>query len=132
MIKDLDTRTIRSHKKIEKLITKIKLFIILENYLSENRWTFSTVYKLDWDIRSLYEINEFSISTLFRVLKLKDMKYKSIITRFNENQQTKNARIIFYQNYIENINNSMNDYCYFDWTSFSEGNFINTSLGTKR
>lgn len=114
---------ISRHKRIEKMFQRLQLLRALEDNLQNGQQTFGTVKQLYQRLRENYDIGEFSICMLYRVIREKGFRYKRIVVRQNENDQTKEGRIVFLQKYVRFLNENSTKVIYFDWTSFSSDNF---------
>lgn len=119
-------------RRIKKLIQKIQILQIIENYLETESSTFESINQFYHFIQQNYDIGLFSKSFLYTILKQKNFRFKAVVERKNENASIKKARVHFYQRYSIFLNDSNTECLYFDWTSFCEGNFKNKIWSQRR
>ena len=84
------------------------MFCILENLLTKQSFTFLTIKQLYNDLKEKYHIGNYSLSTLYRVVKNGGLEYKKITTHKVETDEIKLARIHFYNKYVNSVDNCEN------------------------
>lgn len=122
-LKQITDGRLSEHKKVKQLLLKITQLQIVDECMRADNKTFASVEELRKYILQNYDIDPFSASTLYRVMKLLGFKHKKLTPRINETRQVKRSQIYFYRHLLGALQRPNIELYYFDWTSFSDSNF---------
>ena len=81
LLNGLQNKMINKNDRIKILHKKILLLHFIEEYLVKNNYVFKTIKQLYNYIRTTYDIGEFSIGTLYRLVKIRGLRFKTTVVR---------------------------------------------------
>lgn len=111
------------NRKIQKFVNKITILEVTEKLAEKQGKTFRTVNDFSHQLLRMNNLLVASNSSLYKILHLKGWKCRAATFRAGATLQNKDARIWFFDRYLQLINDDTQIIIYFDWSSFSEKNF---------
>ena len=104
----------KSQRRIQKLIQKVQLLQIIENYLENESPSFDSVDELIHFIELNYDVGRFSRSFLYSIPKQRGLRFKTVKVRTNKSNENKTTRIQFFDRYLDFLKDSKTECLYFD------------------